>query len=72
LNSVRSSVLAAGTSANVTRVVAIANGGKGSATQNFIDLTTTQTVAGLIDFSFLIAKRTANFRKKQILLVVLT
>ncbi len=35
-----------GTAANVTGTVAIANGGTGSATQNFVDLTTAQTVAG--------------------------
>lgn len=36
-----------GTSANVTGVIAIANGGTGSATQNFVDLTTNQaTIAG--------------------------
>ena len=35
-----------GTAGNVTGVVSIANGGTGSATQNFVDLTTDQTVAG--------------------------
>ena len=35
-----------GNSANVTGIVAIANGGTGSATQNFVDLTTNQTIAG--------------------------
>jgi hypothetical protein len=35
-----------GTAANVTGVVAIANGGTGSATQNFVDLSTTQTGIG--------------------------
>jgi hypothetical protein len=36
----------AGTAANVSGVVAIANGGTGSTTKNFVDLTTAQTVAG--------------------------
>jgi hypothetical protein len=36
----------AATAGNVTGVVAIANGGTGSATQNFVDLSTNQTVAG--------------------------
>jgi hypothetical protein len=40
-----------GTSANVTGVVAIATGGTGSSTQNFVDLTTDQTVAGAKTFS---------------------
>ena len=35
-----------GTASNVTGVVAIVNGGTGSSTQNFVDLTTNQTVAG--------------------------
>ena len=40
-----------GTAANVTGTVAIANGGTGSTTQNFVDLTTAQTVAGAKTFS---------------------
>ena len=40
-----------GTAANVTGTVAIANGGTGSETQNFVDLTTIQTVAGNKTFS---------------------
>ncbi|MDD2792920.1 MAG: hypothetical protein PHD73_07055 [Sediminibacterium sp.] len=40
-----------GTASNVTGIVAIANGGTGSATQNFVDLSTTQTVAGAKTFS---------------------
>ena len=39
------------TATNVSGVVAIANGGTGSATKNFVDLTTTQTVAGTKTFS---------------------
>lgn len=35
-----------GTAANVTGIVAVANGGTGSSTQNFVDLTTNQTAAG--------------------------
>ncbi len=35
-----------GTASNVTGVVAIANGGTGSATQNFVDLSTTQASIG--------------------------
>lgn len=40
-----------GTASNVTGIVAIANGGTGSATQNFVDLTTTQSAAGNKTFS---------------------
>ena len=40
-----------GTAANVTGTVAIANGGTGSTTQNFVDLTTAQTIAGVKTFS---------------------
>jgi hypothetical protein len=40
-----------GTAANVTGIVAVANGGTGSSTQNFVDLTTAQTVAGAKTFS---------------------
>ena len=40
-----------GNAANVTGTVAIANGGTGSTTQNFVDLTTAQTVAGAKTFS---------------------
>ncbi len=40
-----------GTAANVTGIVAIANGGTGSSTQNFVDLTTAQTVAGAKTFN---------------------
>ena len=35
-----------GTAINVSGIVAIANGGTGSSTQNFVDLSTTQTIAG--------------------------
>ncbi|MFT6731471.1 MAG: hypothetical protein ACJA1H_002814 [Glaciecola sp.] len=42
---------AAGTAANVSGVVAIANGGTGSSTQNFVDLNTDQTIAGNKTFS---------------------
>ena len=35
----------------VTGTLSVANGGTGSATQNFVDLTTTQTVAGVKTFS---------------------
>lgn len=47
-------VLSAGTvdlTANVTDVLPIANGGTGSSSKNFVDLTTTQTVAGAKTFS---------------------
>jgi hypothetical protein len=47
-----------GTAANVTGVVAIANGGTGSATQNFVDLTSAQTVAGNKTFSNTISANT--------------
>ncbi len=39
------------TAANLTGIVPIANGGTGSATQNFVDLTTTQTVGGAKTFT---------------------
>lgn len=35
-----------GTASNVTGIVLVANGGTGSSTQNFVDLTTNQTVGG--------------------------
>lgn len=38
--------IATGTAANVSGIVAIANGGTGSSVQNFVDLTTNQAVAG--------------------------
>ena len=41
----------AATATNVTGIVAVANGGTGSSTQNFVDLTTAQTVAGAKTFS---------------------
>jgi hypothetical protein len=41
----------AGTATNVSGIVALANGGTGSATQNFVDITTAQTVAGAKTFS---------------------
>ena len=40
-----------GTAANVTGTVAIANGGTGSTTQNFVDLTSAQTIAGSKTFN---------------------
>jgi hypothetical protein len=40
-----------GNAANVTGIVGISNGGTGSSTQNFVDLTTAQTVAGAKTFS---------------------
>ena len=39
------------TAGNVTGIVGIANGGTGSATQNFVDLTTNQTIAGAKTFA---------------------
>jgi len=39
------------TATSVSGIVAIANGGTGSATQNFVDLTTDQTIAGKKTFS---------------------
>ena len=38
--------IATGTAANVSGIVAIANGGTGSSVQNFVDLSTNQAVAG--------------------------
>jgi hypothetical protein len=40
-----------GVATNVSGVVAIANGGTGSPTQNFVDLTSNQTIAGTKTFS---------------------
>lgn len=40
-----------GSAANVTGVVAIANGGTGSSTKNFVDLSTDQSIAGLKTFT---------------------
>ena len=40
-----------GTAANVSGIVGIANGGTGSSTQNFVDLTTAQIVAGAKSFT---------------------
>ena len=40
-----------GTATNVSGIVAIANGGTGSSTQNFVDLTMAQTIAGAKTFS---------------------
>ncbi len=39
------------TAGNVTGIVAIANGGTGSATQNFVDLSSNQTIGGNKNFS---------------------
>ena len=39
------------TATNVSGIVAVANGGTGSATQNFVDLTTNQTIGGTKTFS---------------------
>ncbi len=41
----------AASSGTVTGIVPVANGGTGSATKNFVDLTTAQTVAGIKTFS---------------------
>jgi hypothetical protein len=41
----------AGTAANLSGVLSVTNGGTGSATQNFVDLSTAQTVAGAKTFS---------------------
>ena len=43
--------LAAATADNVSGVVSVANGGTGSATQNFVDLTSNQTIGGNKTFS---------------------
>ena len=42
---------ASGTAENVSGIVAIANGGTGSSSQNFVDLTTDQSVAGMKIFN---------------------
>jgi hypothetical protein len=49
-----------GNAANVTGTVAIANGGTGSATQNFVDLTTNQTIAGIKTLSSDIVVNSVN------------
>jgi hypothetical protein len=43
--------IANGTAANVSGIVGIANGGTGSVTQNFVDLTTNQNISGVKIFS---------------------
>ena len=43
--------IANGTAANVSGIVGIANGGTGSVTQNFVDLTTNQNISGVKTFS---------------------
>jgi hypothetical protein len=47
------------TATNVSGIVAIANGGTGSANQNFVDITTAQAVAGTKSFSSSVAVGTA-------------
>lgn len=49
------SATTAATAGNVSGVVAIANGGTGSVTQNFVDLTTNQTIGGNKTFSGIIS-----------------
>lgn len=46
--------------ANVTGTLAVANGGTGSATQNFVDLTTAQSIAGNKTFSGTVAAGTVS------------
>ena len=48
------------TAGNVTGVVAIANGGTGSATKNFVDTTTAQTVGGNKTFSNVVTANTLS------------
>lgn len=48
------------TAGNVTGVVAIANGGTGSATKNFVDTTTAQTVGGNKTFSNIVTANTLS------------
>jgi hypothetical protein len=48
------------TAENVTGVVQIANGGTGSSTKNFVDLTTNQTIAGNKTFSGTLSGQTVN------------
>jgi len=43
--------IASGTATNVSGIVAIVNGGTGSDTQNFVDLTTDQSIAGVKAYS---------------------
>ena len=50
-----SSAANADTATNVSGVVAVANGGTGSATQNFVDLTTNQTVGGNKTFTGIVS-----------------
>jgi hypothetical protein len=42
--------IAAGTATNVSGIVVIANGGTGSSTKNFVDITTAQNIAGVKTF----------------------
>jgi len=50
-----SAIPATNLASGVTGVLPVANGGTGSATQNFVDLTTAQTIAGTKTFSSAIA-----------------
>ena len=48
-------------SLTLTNVLSVANGGTGSATQNFVDLTTTQSVGGAKTFTSALAGTSASF-----------
>lgn len=52
---------------NITGVLALANGGTGSATQNFVDLTTAQTVGGDKTFSNTLAAAQYNIGGNRVL-----
>ena len=48
-------------SLTLTNVLSVANGGTGSATQNFVDLTTTQSIGGAKTFTSALAGTSASF-----------
>ena len=48
-------------SLTLTNVLSVANGGTGSATQNFVDLTTTQSIGGAKTFTSALAGTSATF-----------
>jgi hypothetical protein len=55
-----SSIPATNMASGVTGILPLANGGTGSATQNFVDLTTNQTIAGIKTFSSDIVANSVN------------
>ena len=61
LSIVRSTGVTTIKSLTLTNVLSVANGGTGSATQNFVDLTTTQSIGGAKTFTSALAATSATF-----------